>query len=134
MSNVSSENYFYILLQQRSGALNQAAAQRIAGAVSLALDGVLAERTSQAIFTLVPASAIPPSAKFYHHIKPNHAEFSLPLLLRRLRILLSLSGSDEALHYLQSYFSATKVLAGPARSSRIAHLLPIELSALFAQA
>ncbi len=134
MSDVNTENYFYVILQQQSGALNQEAARRIAGAVGLALDGVLPDRISQVVFELVPSTAVPSSAKFYHRLKHNRAEFSLPLLLRRLRVLLSLSGSDEALHYLQSYFVATKILAGPARSKRIANLLPIELSALFRQA
>lgn len=131
---MNSTNYFAILLRQKANLVSLAEADRVAGAVPLALAGVFGDQQLQQILSLLPTAASKSASKqkFYHRIdksKPStpQTEFNLAILLARLKIILKLTGSDEAEQYLRAYFRAASALMHSSDTTRLLGLLPPQL-------
>ncbi len=121
-----NQDYYTILLRQYTNAISEVDAKRIAGAVAIALDGSLSKTQSKKVFALLPPSARVVSTKFYHRLNKNDSniEFNLTLLLDRIRILLNLTGNDEARHYLRGYFQAAIPLIDSSAQISLLGILP----------
>ena len=131
-STVNKTNYFAILLRQKANLVSLTEANRVAGAVPLALAGVMNDSQLNLILQLLPPDAIPSSAnqKFYHRIDRRGggaAEFNLAILLARLQAVLNLTGPDEAIQYIRAYFLAASALMNESDIARLFGLLPPQL-------
>jgi len=131
---MTSINYFAILLRQKANLRSLTEADRITGAVPLALAGVMGEGQLKQILSMLPAAATTKSdQKFYHRLDRRRApviEFSLPILLTRLQTILNLTGSDEAEQYLRAYFGSARALMHESDTRRLLNLLPPQLAIL----
>lgn len=124
--------YFTILLRQKANLASMSAAERLAGAVPVALDTLLPQQQLEQIFQLLPNAASQNKPKFYHRLsgKKQQPDFTLAVYLQRLMTLLNLTGVEEAVTYTQAYFRSAIALMDQSDSTRLLGTLPPQLAAL----